>query len=250
MRATPIPILSDNYAWLLRSERTGNWAVVDPAEASPVIAAIEAAIAREGGALETILLTHHHADHVAGTDEVRARFPGVRVVGARADRRRLPALDVEVAGGDTVIAAGCEAQVIETPGHTVGHVSFFFPASGRDAPLLLAGDTLFSLGCGRLLEGTAAMMFDSLSRLRELPDSTLLACGHEYTLSNARYALSVDPQNGELSRRAEQVARLRDDGQPTLPSRLGEEKLANPFLRARDEVELAKLRSGKDSFRG
>ncbi len=248
MRATLIPILSDNYAWLLR-ERSGALAVVDPADAAPVIEAVEHSIGRDGGRLEAILLTHHHADHTAGTQAVRARY-GARVVGAAADRRRLPPLDEAVAGGDQIRVGDEAADVIETPGHTIGHVSFFFPATGEDDPVLVCGDTLFSLGCGRLLEGDAAAMFASLQSFGRLPDSTLVACGHEYTLANARFALSVDPQNAALGRRAEQVARLRDAGEPTLPSRLAEERLANPFLRARDAVELGELRSAKDGFRG
>ena len=249
MRVTAIPVLSDNYAWLLRDRSSGALSVVDPSDAGPVIEAVESAIAREGGRLESILLTHHHADHTAGTDAVRARF-GARVIGAAADAARLPRLDGSVRPGDTVAVGGSTGEVIESSGHTIGHVAFYFPADGGDDPVLLCGDTLFSLGCGRLLEGDAAMMFESLARFRRLPDSTLVACGHEYTLSNARYALSIDPRNAALERRAEQVARLREQGEPTVPSRLGEERLANPFIRARDAVELGGIRAGKDSFRG
>ncbi len=249
MRVSSIPILSDNYAWLLRDGSTGLLAVVDPADAEPVIEAVERAIAQEGGRLDAILLTHHHADHTAGTAQVRERF-GARVVGAAADAHRLPRLDEAVRPGDTVAVGDARGEVIESSGHTIGHVSFFFPAADGDDPVLVCGDTLFSLGCGRLLEGDAATMFASLARFRPLPDSTLVACGHEYTLGNARFALSVDPRNAALERRAEQVARLRERGEPTLPSRLGEERLANPFLRARDAAELGEIRAGKDSFRG
>lgn len=246
MKAIPVPILTDNYAWLLRCERSGAVAIVDPAEEAPIVAAIEAA----GGRLDAILLTHHHGDHVAATDAVRARF-GAVVVGARADRHRLPALDREVAEGDAVRVGEAEARVLETPGHTVGHVSFVFEGRGADAPpLLLAGDTLFSLGCGRLLEGTPAQMFGSLRRLASLPDETVLACGHEYTLSNARYARQVDPDNAELAARAAEVEALRARGRPTLPVGLGQEKSCNPFLRAPDVARFAELRAGKDVFRG
>ena len=240
--AEPIPILSDNYAWLLRDDATGPRAVVDPADAAAVIRAVEAA----GGKLDLILLTHHHADHVAGTDEVRARY-GCRVVGAAADARRLPRLDTAVAEGDEVRLGESKARVIDTPGHTRGHVAYAFE-DGPD-PVLIPGDTLFSLGCGRLLEGTAAEMFASLAKLARLAPATLVCCGHEYTQSNARFALHADPDNPALKARAADVDRQRAAGRPTVPSRLGDELAANPFLRSPDVATLARLRSEKDHFR-
>ena len=194
--AEPVPILSDNYAWLLRDSATGAVAIVDPAEPKPVIAALEQA----GGRLDLILLTHHHADHVAGTDEVRAHF-GAKVVGAAADAHRLPKLDVAVREGDTVPFGGTAARVIDTPGHTRGQINFFFP----DGEILLSGDTLFSLGCGRLIEGNADEMFASLHKLALLPPGTKVCCGHEYTESNARFALSVDGGNAALVARTAQA---------------------------------------------
>ena len=237
--AEPVPILSDNYAWLLRDSATGAVAIVDPADAKPVIAALE----RAGGRLDLILLTHHHADHVAGTDEVRARF-GCKVVGAAADAHRLPKLDQAVKDGDSVALGGAAARVIETPGHTRGQINYFF----ADGEILLSGDTLFSLGCGRLIEGTAAEMFASLRRLAALPGGTRICCGHEYTESNARFALSADPDNAALKARAEQARRQRAAGSPTLPSLLSDELAANPFLRARDVTAFADLRARKDKF--
>lgn len=237
----PVPILSDNYAWLLRDSATGATAIVDPAEPRPVIAALEQA----GGRLDLILLTHHHADHTAGTDEVRAHF-GAKVVGARADAHRLPHLDTAVQEGDSVTLGSAAARVIETPGHTRGQINFFFP----DGAVLLSGDTLFSLGCGRLIEGTAEEMFASLRKLAALPPDTKVCCGHEYTESNARYALSVDGGNAALVARAAQARQQRAAGQPTVPSTMGEELAANPFLRAPDVATFARLRAGKDSFRG
>jgi hydroxyacylglutathione hydrolase len=232
-----VEMFADNYAWLLRDSVTGAVAIVDPAEPEAVCRAVEAA----GGRLDMILLTHHHADHVAGTDQVRARY-GCIVVGAQADAYRLPRLDVTVAEGDSVPFGAARAQVIETPGHTRGHVAFYIP-SGE---VLLCGDTLFSLGCGRLLEGNAEEMFASLRKLAALPADTLVCCGHEYTASNARFALTVDPGNAALQARAAEVERLRAAGQPTVPSRMGEERAANPFLRAKDAARLVEIRAAKD----
>ncbi|WP_114373626.1 hydroxyacylglutathione hydrolase [Elioraea thermophila] len=235
-----VPCLSDNYAWLLRDRETGAVAVVDPGEAGPV----ERALAAKSWPLDLILLTHHHADHVGGAAELRARF-GAELVGAAADRHRLPPLDRELAPGDTVSVGDSAATVLATPGHTSGHIAYHF----SEARVLACGDTLFSLGCGRVFEGTMAEMFESLRRLAALPDDTMVLCGHEYTEANARFARHVDPANAALAARAEEVRRLRAEGRPTLPVPLGLEKATNPFLRARDAAEFARLRSEKDSFR-
>jgi len=241
LHAQAIPILSDNYVWLLRDEGTGAVGLVDPADAGACIAAVEAA----GGRLDMILLTHHHDDHIAGVDSVRARY-GCPVVGAAADTRRLPRLDQAVREGDEVALGESRLRVIDTPGHTVGHISYF---SDGSAPVLLCGDTLFSLGCGRLLEGTAADMFASLHKLAVLPVATLVCCGHEYTQSNARFALHVDRGNQALRTRAAAVDRLRAAGLPTVPSMLGDELAENPFLRAPSAEALGAIRSQKDQFR-
>jgi hydroxyacylglutathione hydrolase len=236
----PLPILSDNYAWRLQDAATGAVAVVDPADADAIIAALDAL----GGRLDLILLTHHHADHIAGADAVRARY-GAPIVGHKADASRLPRLDQAVEEGDTVELGAAFAQVIDTPGHTRGHIAFYFP----DGPALFCGDTLFSLGCGRLSEGTAGELFTSLHKFDGLPGETLVCCGHEYTESNARYALHVDPDNTALQARAKAVSALRAAGKFTLPSHLSDERAENPFLRAKTAVEFAALRSGKDNFR-
>ncbi len=238
--AQPVPILSDNYAWLLRDSGTGAVAIVDPADAKPIIAALEQA----GGRLDLILLTHHHQDHIGGVDEVRAHFRGATVVGAAADARRLPELDVAVKEGDTVALGNASARVIDTPGHTRGQINYFIP----DGEILLSGDTLFSLGCGRLTEGTAEEMFASLGKLKTLPGGTKVCCGHEYTESNARFALSVDPDNPALKARTEEAHRQRAVGQPTVPSSMASELAANPFLRAPDVRTFADIRAKKDRF--
>jgi hydroxyacylglutathione hydrolase len=236
----PIPCLSDNYAWLLRDAASGAVAICDPGEAGPPAAALEAA----GGRLDLILLTHHHGDHIAGVAELQARFGG-KVVGAAADAHRLPPLDLALRPGEGVALGESRATVIDTPGHTRGHIAYHFP-EGR---ALLCGDTLFSLGCGRLLEGTAAEMFGSLQALAALPAETLVCCGHEYTESNARFALTVEPENAALRAMAEAARAARAAGRPTVPTTIGQEREANPFLRTPDAARLAEIRSAKDSFR-
>jgi hydroxyacylglutathione hydrolase len=239
MTVTGLPCLSDNYTWLLRTPN-GRLAICDPGAAAPVTAAVDAA----GGKLDLILLTHHHADHVDGVAELVARY-GSKVMGAKADAHRLPALDFVVEPGQTVDVLGLPTEILASDGHTRGHIAFHIP----DAAIVLCGDTLFSLGCGRLLEGTAAEMFDSLQRLAALPPETLVCCGHEYTESNARFALTVEPDNRALRARADEVAVLRAQGKPTVPTTIGQELAANPFLRARDVETLARIRTAKDNFR-
>ena len=240
LTAQPIPILSDNYAWLLTDDATGAVAIVDPADAAACIRAVDAA----GGRLDLILITHHHDDHIAGVDAMRDRYH-VPVVGAAADARRLPKLDQAVAEGDTVTLGSVALRVIDTPGHTLGHIAYY----AADGGILLSADTLFSLGCGRLIEGTAADMFSSLQKFAALPGDTLVCCGHEYTQSNAKFALHVDPGNSALQARAEEVGSQRAAGQPTVPTRLSAELDENPFMRAPSAEALAVIRSQKDSFR-
>jgi len=232
-------MLSDNYSWLLTDSVTGKIGIVDPAESGPAIAAIDAA----GGKLGYIFITHHHGDHIGGVPELVARYHPV-VVGNAADAHRLPKLDISVAEGDTVDFGAAQARVIDTPGHTIGHITYYF----ADGEILLPGDTLFSLGCGRLFEGTAADMFASFAKFADLPDATLVCAGHEYTQSNAKFALSVDGGNAALVKRADEIASLRAAGKATLPVTLGTERATNPFLRAKDADAFAKLRSAKDNF--
>ncbi len=240
VRAQAIPCLTDNYAWLLTDEATGTVALCDPGEAAPCLAAVAAA----GGRLDLVLLTHHHGDHVAGVAAVVAAT-GAKVVGAAADAHRLPPLDVAVKPGDTVMLGATPAVVLDSPGHTLGHIAFYI----ADGGIVLCGDTLFATGCGRLLEGRPADMFAALAALAALPDATLVCCGHEYTESNIRFARTVEPDNAALAAWATKAAALRAAGQATVPTTIGHERATNPFLRAADVATLATRRAGKDSFR-
>ncbi len=225
LETVQIPALSDNYVYLLHDGDSGRTAVVDPPEAEPVMAELE----RRGWSLDWILNTHHHWDHV-GANLALKRLTGCQVAGFQGDAHRIPGIDRTLAGGDRFELGASVAQVLEVPGHTLGHVAYWF----ADADLLCCGDTLFSLGCGRLFEGTAAQMWESLCKLRDLPDATRVCCAHEYTLKNARFALTIEPDRPPLLERVRQVEALRAQGLPTVPSLLGEEKITNPFLRADD----------------
>ncbi len=217
-----IPVLSDNYIWLAHDPASGATAVVDPAVAdAPIQRAAEL-----GWRITHILNTHHHGDHVGGNLEIKAAT-GCTIVGPRADAARIPGIDVQVGDGDRYRLGTAEAEVFDVPGHTRGHIAFWFAAGEA----LFCGDTLFVMGCGRLFEGTPAQMWHSLSKLARLPDATSIYCAHEYTQSNARFALSVEPDNAALRARAAEVDRLRAANQPTVPGTLGQERATNPFLR-------------------
>lgn len=217
-----VPCLADNYAYLLRSP-SGEVVLVDAPEAAPIRAALDA----RGWVLGTILLTHHHDDHIAGVEELRAVY-GARVIGAAADAHRLPRLDRDLRAGDEDGAGALRSVVIDVPGHTVGHVAYHFPESG----LVFTGDSLMAGGCGRLFEGTPAQMWDSLMKLAALPPETLVCSGHEYTASNLRFAATLEPGNPALMSRIGDVAEARREGRPTVPFRLAVETATNPFLRA------------------
>ena len=232
-----VPALSDNYVYLIRDPATGTVAVLDPAEPDPVIAALEA----RGWKPSLIVNTHHHGDHIGGDAAIVEKY-GAKLVGPASESHRIPGMDETVREGDTITVGNEIGEVFETPGHTKGHIAVFFPGG----PALFAGDTLFALGCGRMFEGTPAEFWSSLQKLRALPDDTMVYCGHEYTQSNAKFALSVDPKNPALVAQAAEVDRKRSQGLPTVPSRLGDEKLANPFLRADDPALAAHVGHGGD----
>ncbi|MEL6170190.1 MAG: hydroxyacylglutathione hydrolase [Pseudomonadota bacterium] len=248
-----IPCRTDNYAFLVHDTASGATLLVDAPEAAPIAAALDA----RGWTLSHVLLTHHHGDHVEGLELLRTRFDPT-VVGAEADRHRLPPLDEGVADGDQIDFAGHTITVIDVPGHTVGHVAFHMP----DAGAVFTADSLMALGCGRLFEGTADQMWSSLSRLATLPPETLVCSGHEYTAANARFALTIEPDNAALQARADRIADARSRGKPTVPSTLADELATNPFLRAGlpsvkaaismpqspDASVFAEIRRRKDAF--
>ena len=223
MEIVTVPCLSDNYAFLLHDSTTHATAVIDV----PDETAVEAELERRGWDLTDILITHHHADHIDGVEALRATT-GARVTGAAADSHRLPPLDRAVRGDEVFQVGSAEVRVIEVPGHTVGHIAFHVPQAGA----VFTADSLMALGCGRLFEGTAAQMWASLSKLAALPPETRVCSGHEYTVSNGRFALTIEPANAALISRVAAVADLRAQGRPTVPSSLAEELATNPFLRA------------------
>jgi hydroxyacylglutathione hydrolase len=223
------PCLTDNFGYLIHDPETKATASIDAPEAAPVIKALE----RERWTLTDILVTHHHGDHVGGIAELKQKYK-CRVVAPQDKSAKIANADLRVGQGDVVKIGSLLARVLETPGHTLDHVSYVF--DGEKA--LFAADTLFSIGCGRVFEGNYPMMWDSLLKLRALPDDFKLYCGHEYTAANVKFALTVEPDNAALKARAEEVTRLRADNKPTVPTLLGEEKKANVFLRA-DEPSVA-----------
>lgn len=220
---------SDNFGVLVHDTASGATLAIDAPEEAPILAALE----REGWTLTHILTTHHHGDHVEANAALKARF-GAEIVGPKGEADRIPGIDRTVGGGESFRIGSIDVEVIDTPGHTLGSVSYHLPG----AEALFAGDALFSMGCGRLLEGDPEMLWTSLKRLRDLPETTMIYCGHEYTAKNAAFATSVDPANTKLRERVRQVEDLRVAHKPTLPVSLKKELRTNPFLRA-DDPELA-----------
>ena len=248
-----VPCLNDNYAYLLHDPDTGATAVIDVPDPAPIQQALE----QRGWSLTDILITHHHWDHVDGVEALK-KETGARVVGAAADAHRLPPLDLAVAEGDSVTVGSQTGRVLDVSGHTVGHIAYCFAQS--DA--VFTADSLMALGCGRLFEGTPEMMWASLSKLAALPAATMVYSGHEYTASNAKFALTIEPANPALISRSQAIAEARAAGRPTVPSALSEELTTNPFLRANlpevkesvglpdapDAAVFAEIRRRKDNF--
>jgi hydroxyacylglutathione hydrolase len=232
MEVKRLPALSDNYIFVLYDPQQKVAATVDPAEAKPVLKCLQQLDAE----LVAIFNTHHHFDHVGGNRELKKHYPQAVVYGSTEDQGRIPHQEVFLKEGDTVTFAGRSGEVFFVPGHTRGHIAYYFPPSdGEEIGELFAGDTMFVGGCGRLFEGTPNQMVDSLGKLKKLPDQTRLWCAHEYTLKNYQFAISVEPNNPVVQERYQQVQQARQEGKATVPSLLEEEKRTNPFLRWEDE---------------
>lgn len=248
-----IPCLEDNYGYLIHDPETGFTACVDTPEVEPIMQAL----ADTGWKLSHILNTHHHFDHAGGNLELKEKTDCI-IIGARKDAERIPGIDIQMGNEDMYLFGRHEMTILETPGHTSGHVVYYFP----DSDILFAGDTLFALGCGRLFEGTAEDMWTSLQRLLQLPDQTRVYCAHEYTAANAEFALTVEPANKDLLTRHQEIRKLRAAGKPTIPTTIGLERRTNPFVRPDsaalratigmpddpDEAVFAEVRARKDRF--
>lgn len=234
-----VPVLSDNYVWLIHNSESGETAAVDPSVAEPVLQAV----AQRGWRLTQVLNTHWHPDHTGGNAGIQTAT-GASVIGP-AEAERVSKVDCIVREGDRVTVAGVEALVWDIPAHTAGHIAFYFESER----MIFVGDTMFAMGCGRLFEGTADQMFANMQRIAALPADVRIYCGHEYTLSNAGFAAHTDPGNEAVRDRLARVTAMRESGEITLPTTVEEERETNPFVRAADVDELARLRSAKDSFR-
>ena len=233
-----IPVLNDNYVWLLHDDASKETVVVDPAVAGPVLEAAQ----QRGWTISQIWNTHWHGDHVGGNAAIKAAT-GCTITGPAAEAEKIGTLDRMVREGDSVRIGAHRAAVLAVPAHTAGHVAYHL----ADDHMIFVGDTLFAMGCGRLFEGTAAQMFANMQRLAELPDDTIVYCAHEYTQSNGRFALTVEPDNHALHARMAQVDAARSRGEATVPTSIGQERATNIFMRARDVAQLAERRAAKDA---
>ena len=236
-----IPALTDNYIWLVHDPASDQTMVVDPAEAVPVLAEAD----QRGWRIGQIWNTHWHPDHTGGNAAIKAAT-GALVIGPSAEAERIPTLDIAVHEGDVVRLGNHVATVLETPGHTAGHIVFHLAGDA----VVFTGDTLFAMGCGRLFEGDAEQMFDNMQRLAALPPETIVYCAHEYTQANGRFARVAEPGNQDVADRMTLVDAARERGEATVPTTIAEERATNPFLRADSAEELAERRAAKDAFRG
>jgi hydroxyacylglutathione hydrolase len=239
LEVVAVPAFADNYLWLVRDSASGETAVIDPGDASAVLAEAD----RRGWRVGQVLNTHWHPDHTGGNLAVKAS--GARVSGPAAEADRIPGLDVALKEGDRVSIGGHVGEVWDVPGHTLGHIAYVF----RSAGVAFVGDTLFAMGCGRLFEGTPEQMFASLRRLADLPPETRIYCAHEYTLANARFAAHAEPDNGAIAKRLAEVEQARSAGRMTVPTTIAQERATNPFLLATSVEQFAERRAAKDAFR-
>ncbi len=233
-----IPVLSDNYVWLVHEPESGETMVVDPSVAEPVLDEAQA----RGWTITQIWNTHWHPDHTGGNAAIK-EATGCTITGPAAEAERIPTLDRKVAEGNSVSLGKVNAQVLDVPAHTAGHIAFHFPTE----QVAFVGDTLFAMGCGRLFEGTAEQMYSNMRKLEALGDETRIYCAHEYTQSNGRFALTVEPDNSALVSRMEKVNAMREAGEPTVPTTIALERATNPFMRAASVAELAARRAAKDA---
>lgn len=234
-----IPVLSDNYIWLVHDDKSGETMVIDPAVSKPVLEEAD----KRGWKITQIWNTHWHPDHTGGNAEIK-EATGCRISGPEAEKERIPTLDVMVNGGDTLSMGDNVADVIDVPAHTAGHIAFHFASE----KIIFVGDTLFAMGCGRLFEGTPEQMYENMQKLATLPDETVVYCAHEYTQSNGEYALVAEPNNAAIKERMDDVIDARSRGEYTVPTTIALEKATNPFMRAQSAEILAERRAAKDNF--
>jgi len=239
MRVEIIPCLQDNYSYLIIDDNNNSACVVDPGEAKPIVDYLK----NKNIKLKYILNTHHHFDHIGGNEYLKKKFGSI-VVGFKKDINRIPEMDVLLEDNQIWKAENFKAKIIHIPGHTTGHICFHF----FQEKLVFTGDTLFSLGCGRIFEGTYKEMFESLNKIKSLPEETKVYCGHEYTLSNLKFCIKYNPGNQNLKKKAENIKKKIDNGLPTIPSTIKDELECNIFLRANDLESFSKLRDLKDNF--
>ncbi len=239
MRIEIIPCLQDNYSYLIIDESNNSACVIDPSEADPIISFVE----KNNIKLQYILNTHHHFDHIGGNKELKKKF-GSTVLGFKEDSHRIPEIDILLEDNQIWKAQNFIAKIIHIPGHTLGHICFYF----FNEKLIFTGDTLFSLGCGKIFEGTHKQMYDSLNKIKSLPIETKVYCGHEYTLSNSRFCMKYDSENLELKKKINNISKKIKNGLPTIPSTIKEELDCNIFLRTEDLESFSKLRDLKDNF--